>query len=71
MFPTGQLRTLQRRVKDWRRLAARRLIFADPMGSPQGAPVSVIIIITAAGTYECEPDAAPPELDQKVGVTRP
>ena len=69
VFPTGQLRTLQRRVKDWRRLAARRLIFADPMGSPQGAPVSVII--TAAGTYECEPDAAPPELDQKVGVTRP
>ena len=62
VFPTGQLRTLQRRVKDWRRLAARRLIFADPMGPPQAAPVSVI---TAAGTHEREPDAAPPELDQK------
>ena len=68
VFPTGQLRTLQRRVKDWRRLAARRLIFADPMGPPQGVPVSVI---TAAGTHEREPDAAPSELDQKVGVTRP
>ena len=68
MFPTGQLRTLQRRVKDWRRLAARRLIFADPMGPPQAAPVSVI---TAAGTHEREPDAAPPELDHEVGVTRP
>ena len=68
VFPTGQLRTLQRRVKDWRRLAARRLIFADPMGPPQGVPVSVI---TAAGTHEREPDAAPPELDHEVGVTRP
>ena len=27
-FPNGQLRTLQRRVKDWRRAAARRLIFS-------------------------------------------
>ena len=27
-FTEGQLRTLQRRVKEWRRLAARRLLFA-------------------------------------------
>ena len=27
-FPDGQLRTLQRRIKEWRRLAARRLLFA-------------------------------------------
>jgi len=27
-FSDGQLRTLQRRVKEWRRLAARRLLFA-------------------------------------------
>jgi hypothetical protein len=27
-FPDGQLRTLQRRVREWRRLAARRLLFA-------------------------------------------
>ena len=33
MFLPGQLRTLQRRVKDWRRLAARRLVFADPIGA--------------------------------------
>lgn len=31
MFVPGQLRTLQRRVKDWRRLQARRLILADPL----------------------------------------
>ena len=31
MFLPGQIRTLQRRVKDWRRLAARRLLFADPI----------------------------------------
>ena len=30
-FVPGQLRTLQRRVKDWRRLEARRLILADPI----------------------------------------
>ena len=28
---SGQLRTLQRRVKEWRRLAARRLVFAAPL----------------------------------------
>ena len=27
-FSDGQLRTLQRRIKEWRRLAARRLLFA-------------------------------------------
>jgi hypothetical protein len=30
-FSDGQLRTLQRRVKEWRRLAARRLVFAAPL----------------------------------------
>jgi hypothetical protein len=30
-FPAGQLRTLQRRIKEWRRLTARRLVFADPL----------------------------------------
>ena len=40
MFLPGQLRTLQRRVKDWRRLAARRLVFADPIGAFQGAAAS-------------------------------
>lgn len=29
-FAGGQLRTLQRRVKEWRRQAARRLVFAEP-----------------------------------------
>jgi hypothetical protein len=28
-FSEGQLRTLQRRVKEWRRMAARRLVFAE------------------------------------------
>jgi hypothetical protein len=32
-FSAGQLRTLQRRVKEWRRLAARRLVFAEPLRS--------------------------------------
>jgi hypothetical protein len=29
-FSEGQVRTLQRRVKEWRRMAARRLVFAEP-----------------------------------------
>ncbi|MDX2091534.1 MAG: hypothetical protein SFX73_26980 [Kofleriaceae bacterium] len=29
-FPQDKLRTLQRRVKEWRRQAARRLVFAEP-----------------------------------------
>jgi hypothetical protein len=29
-FPDAQLRTLQRRVKEWRREVARRLVFANP-----------------------------------------
>jgi hypothetical protein len=29
VFPDGQLRTFQRRVKEWRRAAARRLVFAS------------------------------------------
>jgi hypothetical protein len=31
VYPDGQLRTLQRRLKGWRREAARRLVFATPM----------------------------------------
>jgi len=30
-FSEGQVRTLQRRVKEWRRMAARRLVFAEPL----------------------------------------
>jgi len=30
-FSEGQLRTLQRRVKEWRRLAVRRLLFSQPV----------------------------------------
>ena len=31
VFAQGQLRTLQRRVKHWRQLAARRLVFSQPV----------------------------------------
>ena len=39
-FAPGQLRTLQRRVKDWRRMAARRLVFGEgqPPDEPMPAP---------------------------------
>lgn len=38
-FSAGQLRTLQRRVKEWRRLAARRLLLASPI-EPMAPEVS-------------------------------
>ena len=44
VFLPGQLRTLQRRVRDWRRLAYRRLLFVGPTASPQdafGSPIAV------------------------------
>ena len=34
VYPDGQLRTLQRRLKGWRREAARRLVFATPAVAP-------------------------------------
>lgn len=30
VFPDGQLRSFQRRVKEWRQAAARQLVFASP-----------------------------------------
>ncbi len=40
-FPDGQLRTLQRRVKEWRHLAARRLVFTMPTPFASAAPPPV------------------------------
>ena len=34
VYPDGQLRTLQRRLKGWRREAARRMVFKTPTGDP-------------------------------------
>lgn len=39
-FNTGQLRTLQRRVKEWRRLAARRLLLSEPLETPRPTAVN-------------------------------
>ena len=32
IFPDGQLRTLQRRVREWRAAAAKRLVFGTGFG---------------------------------------
>jgi hypothetical protein len=37
-LPVGQLRTLQRRVKEWRKIAARRLIFSESSLATIAAP---------------------------------
>jgi hypothetical protein len=34
VFPDGQLRTFQRRIKQWRRVAAQRLVFAGDPHTP-------------------------------------
>jgi len=41
MFVAGQLGTLQRRVKDWQRLGARRPILADPLNRGVDADAAV------------------------------
>ena len=66
VFLPGQLRTLQRRVRDWRRLAARRLLFADPTTSPQDAVGSPIAV---DARNEIAADVA--RLDQDAGATPP
>ena len=66
VFLPGQLRTLQRRVRDWRRLAARRLLFADPTTSPQDAVGSPIAV---DARNEIATDLA--RLDQDAGATPP
>jgi hypothetical protein len=37
-YPDGQLRTLQRRLKEWRREAARRMVFGTLTADPGIAP---------------------------------
>ncbi|MEE4380585.1 MAG: transposase family protein [Pseudomonadales bacterium] len=46
-FSSGQLRTLQRRVKDWRMAAARRLLFAN-QGTNSPEPESSLSAATAS-----------------------
>ena len=66
VFVPGQLRTLQRRVRDWRRLAARRLLFVGPTASPQdafGSPIAVDAwneIATDLARLDQDAEATPP-----------
>ncbi len=69
MFVPGQLWTLQRRVKDWRRLEARRLILADPMGPPMGAAMSPGAV-AATLDRDAEPDVAPRDSGQVESAVR-
>ena len=41
-FPDGQLRTLQRRVREWRKVMARQLIYAGTDANDQSAAIQVI-----------------------------
>jgi hypothetical protein len=43
-FPEGQLRTLQRRIREWRHLMARKLVYAclDERGKEAGADPVVV-----------------------------
>ena len=38
VYPDGQLRTLQRRLKEWRREAAHRMVFGTMTANPGVAP---------------------------------
>jgi hypothetical protein len=41
-FPEGQLRTLQRRIGEWRRLMAHELVFACLSGEQSGETLVVV-----------------------------
>jgi len=44
-FPDGQLRTFQRRIRDWRRLMAKKLVYSCMNGAPEkvGLPEAIAI----------------------------
>ena len=65
MFLPGQLQTPQRRVKDWRHLAGRRLVFADPIEVPQGAAASRN---PDADSNDLASNSAPSILTREVGA---
>ena len=52
-FPAGQLRTLQRRIREWRRVMARELVYACLDG--QGATERPVVIGAAAGAGQAPP----------------
>lgn len=56
-FPDGQLRTLQRRVKQWRSARARELVFGDP------------VLSAAAGAHLSLTAPAAPGADVVAGMT--
>ena len=51
-FSVGQLRTLQRRVKEWRRLAARRLVFAEPLHAVSADAINGCVTPQASSRVE-------------------
>ena len=56
-FPAGQLRTLQRRVKDWRVQAARKLVFGIELSAKQGMPPeSRATVLNGGGNAATSPD---------------
>ena len=52
-FPKGQLRTLQRRIREWRRVLARQLVYACLEGKEPGD--KPVVIGAAGGASPGEP----------------
>ena len=58
VYPDGQLRTLQRRLKGWRREAARRLVFATPAVAP-GLGTGAEVPYAGSGMIPAVPEPPP------------
>jgi hypothetical protein len=58
-FPPGQLRTLQRRLREWRRVMARKLVYACGDGTESGAKSVVIGTSGEAGEGQPPTEGAP------------
>jgi hypothetical protein len=58
-FPGGQLRTLQRRIREWRRVMARELVYAC-VGEGRAKEVPGVIGVAAQGPARPPSEAEPP-----------
>jgi hypothetical protein len=56
-FPAGQLRTLQRRVREWRRVMARELVYAC-VGAPGAGEKAAVIGVNGGAESPSRPCAA-------------
>jgi len=59
IYPDGQLRTLQRRLKEWRREAAHKMVFGTATADPGFAHEDGKLNLFTNGANDCSSDCGP------------